>query len=387
MAAKDHIKLSLPPKLYNIAKTTHNVFSSYRYWIPYRFMNGKALYPLNANYEVTYKCNLNCVMCPQAISKTRGKVNKVLQNELSLQETISMMNELSHFGIKNLTLTGGEPLLNKNILDIISYANSCGIHCTINTNGTLISEDLAHGLIESGINKIVFSLDGPLLIHEAVRGVKGCFNKMMEGIRYIKEAKIANKSNIPILSLTCTLSAINSNWLVETYEIAKQMNINIVFGYLFYTTEAMIHETNKIFPVGSSKPENQDIKEELKKINSKDLLKSVDQIKKLSRGSNIRVSFQPDLKGNEIDRWFNDSSFTFANKCFYPWRALRINPYGDVYPCSMGIKMGNVKSDNIKSIWNGKNYQKFRQSLKDNKLFPKCSKCCALNNKVWNYLP
>lgn len=101
----------------------------------------------------------------------------------------------------------------------------------------------------------------------------------------------------------------------------------------------------------------------------------------------LNVTFSPNLRKSEIYRRFMDDSYSYVDKCFYPWYEIRINPYGVVYPCSMNVDMGDLRKKPLSKIWNNQKYIGFRKALKENKLFPKCKKCCKLNNKIWDYLP
>ena len=101
----------------------------------------------------------------------------------------------------------------------------------------------------------------------------------------------------------------------------------------------------------------------------------------------ILLNFQPYLAGQDIVRRFHDDTYAYVNKCFYPWYAFRVNPYGDVYPCSMDILIGNIKEQSIKTLWNNEKYVSFRKALMKKGIFPRCTKCCVLNNTLWSYLP
>jgi radical SAM protein with 4Fe4S-binding SPASM domain len=113
----------------------------------------------------------------------------------------------------------------------------------------------------------------------------------------------------------------------------------------------------------------------------------VAQTKRRAAQLGVPARFLPDLNRDEIGRRFEDDDHAYVNKCFYPWYAIRINPYGVVYPCAMNIDMGNLRTESLARIWNSPKYIQFRQKLSDVRLFPKCAKCCALTNKVWDYLP
>ncbi|MBI5555359.1 MAG: SPASM domain-containing protein [Elusimicrobia bacterium] len=85
--------------------------------------------------------------------------------------------------------------------------------------------------------------------------------------------------------------------------------------------------------------------------------------------------------------YFYNPDYAYSSKCFIPWYSGRVSPYGDVYPCSIDVKIGNIRQTPFSVLWNSPRYKDFRNTLKRQGLFPKCAKCCNLNTKLWNYLP
>ena len=94
---------------------------------------------------------------------------------------------------------------------------------------------------------------------------------------------------------------------------------------------------------------------------------------------------------DDIEQIYRNPSFSFLNKCLYPWMMLRINPYGDVIPCTGSTaSMGNVREEPFLAIWNGQRYREFRRELKKQGLLADCLKCNTLAERrfgVWNFLP
>ena len=119
------------------------------------------------------------------------------------------------------------------------------------------------------------------------------------------------------------------------------------------------------------------------------LLEQVQRAQREGRG--VRhpglASARRSRRASRCERRFEDPEYAFVEKCFYPWKSFRINPYGDVYSCSIDVDFGNVREQPFSAIWNNDAYQTFRRTLKERQLFPKCAKCCALNNEFWRYLP
>lgn len=391
MSIKTFVKNYTPLRFYGSIKSIYRLIGVPHYWIPYAFMKGKAFHPKQMTLELTFRCNLNCVMCPQAIDRQKED-SKLISNvkakpELSTDECLLLVDEAVTLGVRKFTITGGEPLLRADALDILGYAKTKGLNCTLLSNGVLITGEIAKRIVELEIDQVTFSLDGPEDIHQTIRKSHGAFERLINAIHLIQIEKEKAGSIFPNLSLTCTISALNADRLSETFQLAKELNINIHYGYLFYTTQEMTLKTNEVFQIGASKDEDQDVEGELKEVNVENLKREMQFIKQEAKKDGIRVSFQPDLKEQDVERRFYDDSFSYSSKCFYPWYAVRINPYGDVYPCSMGIRMGNITDNKLGKIWNNDVYMKFRKALIKQKLFPKCAKCCVLNNKLWSYLP
>jgi radical SAM protein with 4Fe4S-binding SPASM domain len=112
--------------------------------------------PLRLRIETTNRCNLRCITCPLSKkSYTRKKVDM----DINLYKRI--IDEVKMFRPKPdiILYMGGEPLLNKNIFDFISYAKKAGLYVQFNTNATLLTNDASQKLLKSGIDHIEFSFD------------------------------------------------------------------------------------------------------------------------------------------------------------------------------------------------------------------------------------
>ncbi len=143
--------------------------------------------PLNSYYVyMTAGCNLACQHCwiaptYQANGGTGGHLDYDLF-ELALEEGLPL-------GLSNIKLTGGEPLLHPDFIRFVDLIRENELGLTIETNGTLMTESLAHYLKEhSTLNFISVSLDGATSkTHDPFRGVRGSFEKAVQGIRYLVE--------------------------------------------------------------------------------------------------------------------------------------------------------------------------------------------------------
>lgn len=157
-------------------------------------------------FEITRKCNLNCLHC--MVPCDNGKAHELVHERL-----VRLMNELPENNISKIMFTGGEPLLVKNIIGYIKLASSHGLIVDLNSNLTLLDENLAQELSEAGITEVTTSLDGDEETHCRIRGNKDCFQKTLKGIELLRSKNInvdvvcmAIRSNIDKLSEVVSLT-------------------------------------------------------------------------------------------------------------------------------------------------------------------------------------
>ncbi len=144
-------------------------------------------------WEVTRRCNLSCVHCRAAAE------NHVYHNELDTKACFHLLDDIKQVGEPIIILTGGEPLLREDIFDIAAHGTKIGLKMVMAPNGTLITEEKAVRMKESGIKRISISLDGSTKqSHDLFRGVAGAFDGAMNGIEKAKKAGIPFQINTTI---------------------------------------------------------------------------------------------------------------------------------------------------------------------------------------------
>lgn len=364
----------------------------WNYWFPYVFKDGLANIPMSITFEVTYRCNLSCLMCPQAIDLQNPE--SVLQaqmkedSELKTEEIINVINQASSLGIRRITLTGGEPFVRRDIIDILVAVKRKNMACYIITNGGLMKESYAREIVRMGIDKITLSCDGPEEIHNNIRQNKNQFQDLLKAIRMIQAEKRVQKRNVPDLTLNVTVSSLNAGYMDEIVGIAAREKVNVNFGYLFYASAEMESRTRGIYQATGGKIEDQDVPMSIRTVNVDLLAKEIENAEANASRMGVKINIQPYIKRpEELYGHFFDDSHAYVNHCFYPWYAMRINPYGEVYPCQMNIVIGNVRDKDLRELWNSDAYIRFRQELRNVGIWPRCTKCCKLNNKMWDRLP
>ena len=189
---------------------------------------GKA--PLFGGHKLTYNCNLKCKMCP---FWRRSSEN------LSTQKEKGILRQFYDSGVCAVGFEGGEPLLRKDLPEILAYSCSLPLHTSLITNGTLLKSRIDE--IAPYISGIVFvSLDGLEKTHDHIRGVNGCFKRAVEGITAAK-----NKVSITI---NMTVMDYNVHEVEDTVKLAKDLGVKIVLSvaHEYHSIDASAPQANEI---------------------------------------------------------------------------------------------------------------------------------------------
>lgn len=145
----------------------------------------------NVAIELTHQCNLRCKHCYSNAGEKRN-------DELTTDEIRNVLDDAASLGVFNIILTGGEPLLHPDLVDIISYVREKPMVCMLFTNGSLITPDMVKRIQKAGIHTVATSLDGLHESHDTFRGIPGSYERTVQSIRLLKEAGIPVRLNISI---------------------------------------------------------------------------------------------------------------------------------------------------------------------------------------------
>jgi len=144
-------------------------------------------------WELTRSCNLDCQHCRAASG--RGSY----EGELSTEEALAFVEDLSSWSKPVLILTGGEPLLREDVFQIARNASERGMRVVMATNGTLITQGVVSEIKRSGIRRVSVSIDGTSSSsHDAFRGVEGAFEKALEGIKRLRQGGVEVQINTTV---------------------------------------------------------------------------------------------------------------------------------------------------------------------------------------------
>jgi heme d1 biosynthesis radical SAM protein NirJ len=131
-------------------------------------------------WNLVRRCNLSCRHC-YSIS---GDVD--FPGELTTAEALRVMEDMRAFGVPALILSGGEPLMRRDLFALSAHAKGLGFHVSLSTNGTLIDEALADRIRDAGYDYVGISLDGIGPTHDRFRGRPGAFDAALAALRLLR---------------------------------------------------------------------------------------------------------------------------------------------------------------------------------------------------------
>ena len=231
------------------------------------------------NFQVTKRCNLNCIQCLESGNQVK--------EELSTKKVCEIIDDLSSFKVLEVVWTGGEPLVRGDMDEIINYATKKNIRSVLFTNGVLINDEFLESVKDANLF-IRFSLDGATEeVNDAIRG-KGTYKSTLEKIKKCKER------NIPV-GIASTINQINFGQYEQIIELAEKLEVDEV-------------ELSEVSPIGYAEER-------------KDLLLTQDQLNEL-RLLNLKYSFISERfrKGMGFDGNMNEELLDDNNNRKYSCR-------------------------------------------------------------------
>lgn len=179
------------------------------------------------------------------MQKTTLSKAGALADELTTEDFLRIVTELRDLGCSYVELHGGEPTLNPDLPIIVRKCTDLGVATMITTNGLSMTPGIAQKLVEAGIHRVNFSLDGPRECHNDLRGRDNAFDKMMDAMRMIREA---DQNNRVVKNINTMVSTVNIHRIEEVIPIAAENKIDIVtFVHPSIMDERVVDETNAIF--------------------------------------------------------------------------------------------------------------------------------------------
>jgi len=170
--------------------------------------------PIFVWWDITALCNLKCKQCYSSSGKP-------LPDELSLPEVCAVLDQLAQMKVFYVYFLGGEPFLRKDFLTILEYCRSIGLEVMINTNGWYITDQVARELAMLDVRRVRVSIDGASSqTHDAIRGVRGSFDRAINAVNRLKSA------GVTVVGITPTMMHENVQEARMLIDLAYELNVD-----------------------------------------------------------------------------------------------------------------------------------------------------------------
>lgn len=323
-----------PQKLWNAGK----VLGSY-YYSKVTSTPGHSGMPLSISFEPTTSCNLRCPECPSGL-RSFSRPTGMLSSDLFKETIDQLYKDLIYL----VFYFQGEPYLHKNFLELVKYASSKKIYTATSTNAHYLDDVHAKKTIESGLDRLIISIDGTTQeVYEQYR-VGGKLEKVLEGARNIIKWKKELKSKTPYVIFQFLVVRPNEHQLDDVKKLAEEIGVNEV---AFKTAQVYEYENgNELIPT----------------------------IEKYSR-----------YKKTTSGKWKIKNQL--LNHCWKMWHSCVITWDGKVVPCCFDKdathQLGELKEKTFREVWRSNAYADFRKSLLKSRDEIDICKNCAEGTKVW----
>jgi radical SAM protein with 4Fe4S-binding SPASM domain len=307
--------------------------------------NTEKYIPLVISWNVTRKCNLKCSHC--YINAAPSEYT----DELTTEEGKRLIDQICEVSHPLLILSGGEPLLRKDIYELIEYGTRKGLRMGLGSNGTLIEDSAARKLKQSGTKTVSISIDSHIPEHhDDFRGVQGSWEKAVSAIKALRE-------NDVLVQVNTTLTQQNYDEIEGIMSMAEKLGVENF--HLFF-----------LVPTGRGK-KIADITPAM----YEEMIKNT-FAKTAHHKLNVKPSCAPQFM--RIAKDMNLDMRQWVRGCMAGLYYCRVYPNGEITPCPyLPIKLGNVRgksfSKSFKDIWfNSEVFKKIRDF---DSLEGKCGVC------------
>jgi radical SAM protein with 4Fe4S-binding SPASM domain len=305
-------------------------------------LSGKAHHrgmPMSISIEPTTSCNLRCPECPSGL-RSFTRPTGMLKQDLFTNVIDQLAPTLPYL----IFYFQGEPYLNTSFLEMVKYASNKGIYTATSTNGHYLTEQASKKTVESGLDRLIISIDGTSQeTYESYR-MGGKLEKVIEGTKNIVRLKRELKSQTPHVIFQFLVVKQNEHQIEEVKKLAQQLGVDEV---ALKTAQIYDYE------------------------NGSEFMPSIDQYSRYRKNEDGTYS----IKNKLLDH------------CWKMWHSCVITWDGKVVPCCFDkdahYVLGDLTKNTFKEIWEGEKYNQFRTSLLRSRSEIEMCKNCTEGTKVW----
>lgn len=295
--------------------------------------------PFNISIEPTTSCNLGCPECPSGLkSFTRDT------GTLSVDFYNKFLHEVQRDLIYLYFYFQGEPYLHPDFLSLVKAASEKNIYTVTSTNAHFLSPRKATETVQSGLDRILISIDGASQeTYESYRK-GGKLAKVIEGTKNLVKAKSQLNSSTPHIIIQFLVVKPNEHEIPEILQLGKDLGVDEV-----KLKTAQVYDFK----------------------NGNELIPSIEQYSRYRKNEDGSYRIKNKLE----------------NKCWKLWHSCVVTWDGNIVPCCFDkdakYEMGSLQTHSFQSIWGNKNYKAFRGQLVNNRKSIDICTNCTEGLKVW----
>ena len=312
----------------------------------------------DAKIKITSRCNLRCTMCDYW--KT------VDEQALSTEAWKRVLGELVAVGCRKIHVSGGEPFLRRDLLEILAHGAALGLKVNLTTNGTLVTREAARKLVEARVNGVSISLDGPnASVHDAIRGIEGSFKRSLRTLRRLRRLS-ASRAKPLRLRINVVLMRDNYRRAAEMVELGGRLGVDDVV----------------LMPVDETEGHRRLSGAQIARYNAEIAPAVAEQRRRFGmaeRTDRVHPFGTSEADAKYAKRGLYSRGYFEQNLCFAPWLHTFIAWDGHVYLCCMTTErmepLGNVARESVDAILRGDRYREVRASFLAGNPHFMCHRC------------
>jgi radical SAM protein with 4Fe4S-binding SPASM domain len=320
--------------------------------------------PVCLYLETTNRCNLLCTTCPRTYEQLEPEADMPWSLFTSLIDQYPNIARVVLHGI-------GEPMLVKDLAQRVKYLKDRNIYVLFNTNGTLLTKANGRALIEAGLDELRVSLDAAEAeVFQMVRG-KDFFDKIVSNVKNFTSLQRELAAPKPRVSLWLTGLRETVDQLPSFVRLAHSSGVKEVYLQRLVFFKDPMRETS-LARAESALFEHTTEREEA----------LIHEAESIARQLGVMFSASGAVDPSEsIKMQRSDNPWSL---CRRPWSLMYITANGRVLPCCIApfsmkgygsFTLGDATQNSLREIWNGPEYQRFRQALLTSAPPPACANC------------
>ena len=303
----------------------------------------------NCVWELTLACNCNCLHCGSDAGRARPR-------ELDTNEALALVAELADLGCECITFSGGEPLMRRDWPALASAVRDQGMQVELITNGLLVVEQ-ADAIQEAGFGSVTFSVDGPKDIHDHLRGMPGCLDRIWAGSAALRSRNL-------MVGAVTQINRLNRQYLGEIQRLLVQhdfggwqMQITMPHGRASDDAEQLCLRADELL----------------------DLQQEILELRKTSRmWTQVADNIGYMSRDEPLLRSLPGQSNQFWTGCTAGLSVVGIASDGTVRGCLSlppSFNEGNLRERSLKQIWNDPGSFAYNRQFHEHQLKGVCAGC------------